>query len=144
MGVFSVRYKHHLPIKNEVLPVTRRASCEVRTLFKYIRNSLIASINSWKRFQTNFYFAIFYRNTASTRGLSCSYRKTVESELLAQIAESRVHDFSHIRTHALHSVVSSTKSHVFACLTSKTKQTPWPLARERTIPTERPPLVGEI
>jgi hypothetical protein len=25
-----------------------------------------------------------------------------------------------------------------------TKQTPWPLVRERTIPTERPPLVGEI
>jgi hypothetical protein len=26
----------------------------------------------------------------------------------------------------------------------KNKQTPWPLVRERTIPTERPPLVGEI
>jgi hypothetical protein len=25
-----------------------------------------------------------------------------------------------------------------------TKQTPWPLARKRTIPTELPPLVGEI
>jgi hypothetical protein len=24
------------------------------------------------------------------------------------------------------------------------KQTPWPLVRKRTIPTERPPLVGEI
>jgi hypothetical protein len=24
------------------------------------------------------------------------------------------------------------------------KQTPWPLVRERTIPTERPPFVGEI
>jgi hypothetical protein len=23
-------------------------------------------------------------------------------------------------------------------------QTPWPLARKRTVPTERPPLVGEI
>jgi hypothetical protein len=27
---------------------------------------------------------------------------------------------------------------------SKQKQTPWPLVRERTIPTERPPLVDEI
>jgi hypothetical protein len=26
----------------------------------------------------------------------------------------------------------------------RTKQTPWPLVRERTIPTARPPLVGEI
>jgi hypothetical protein len=26
----------------------------------------------------------------------------------------------------------------------ETKQTPWPLVRERTIPTERPPLVDEI
>jgi hypothetical protein len=26
----------------------------------------------------------------------------------------------------------------------KKKQTPWPLVRERTIPTERPPLVDEI
>jgi hypothetical protein len=25
-----------------------------------------------------------------------------------------------------------------------TKQTPWPLVRERTIPTDRPPLVDEI
>jgi hypothetical protein len=28
--------------------------------------------------------------------------------------------------------------------TNKTKQTPWPLVRERTIPTDRPPLVDEI
>jgi hypothetical protein len=27
---------------------------------------------------------------------------------------------------------------------NKTKQTPWPLVRERTIPTDRPPLVDEI
>jgi hypothetical protein len=26
----------------------------------------------------------------------------------------------------------------------QTKLTPWPLVRKRTIPTERPPLVGEI
>jgi hypothetical protein len=26
----------------------------------------------------------------------------------------------------------------------KQKQTPWPLVRERTIPTDRPPLVDEI
>jgi hypothetical protein len=29
-------------------------------------------------------------------------------------------------------------------LQTKQKQTPWPLVRERTIPTERPPLVDEI
>jgi hypothetical protein len=29
-------------------------------------------------------------------------------------------------------------------LHNKQKQTPWPLVRERTIPTERPPLVDEI
>jgi hypothetical protein len=29
-------------------------------------------------------------------------------------------------------------------VTIKTKQTLWPLVRKRTIPTERPPLVGEI
>jgi hypothetical protein len=28
--------------------------------------------------------------------------------------------------------------------TKKTKQTPWPLVRERTIPTERSSLVDEI
>jgi hypothetical protein len=28
--------------------------------------------------------------------------------------------------------------------TKKNKQTPWPLVRERTLPTERPPLVDEI
>jgi hypothetical protein len=26
----------------------------------------------------------------------------------------------------------------------QTKQTPWPVVRERTIPTDRPPLVDEI
>jgi hypothetical protein len=26
----------------------------------------------------------------------------------------------------------------------KQKQTPWPLVRERTIPTDRPPLIDEI
>jgi hypothetical protein len=29
-------------------------------------------------------------------------------------------------------------------LQNKQKQTPWPLVRERTIPTERPPLVDEM
>jgi hypothetical protein len=28
--------------------------------------------------------------------------------------------------------------------TKTNKQTPWPLVRERTIPTDRPPLVDEI
>jgi hypothetical protein len=28
-------------------------------------------------------------------------------------------------------------------LSNKKKKTPWPLVRKRTIPTERPPLVGE-
>jgi hypothetical protein len=32
----------------------------------------------------------------------------------------------------------------YAHWTAKTKQTPWPLVRKRTIPTERPPLVDEI
>jgi hypothetical protein len=32
----------------------------------------------------------------------------------------------------------------FLVVTNKNKQTPWPLVRERTIPTERPPLVDEI
>jgi hypothetical protein len=27
---------------------------------------------------------------------------------------------------------------------NKPKKTPWPLVRKRTIPTERPPLVGEV
>jgi hypothetical protein len=37
---------------------------------------------------------------------------------------------------------------IFVCVLTKKqnkqKQTPWPLVRERTIPTERPPLVDEI
>jgi hypothetical protein len=31
-----------------------------------------------------------------------------------------------------------------AAYNKQTKQTPWPLVRKRTIPTERPPLVNEI
>jgi hypothetical protein len=30
------------------------------------------------------------------------------------------------------------------CTDSKSSQTPWPLVRKRTIPTEQPPLVDEI
>jgi hypothetical protein len=30
------------------------------------------------------------------------------------------------------------------CVTNKTTQTPWALVRKLAIPTERPPLVGEI
>jgi hypothetical protein len=29
-------------------------------------------------------------------------------------------------------------------VTKQTKQTPWPLVRKQTLPTERPPLLGEI
>jgi hypothetical protein len=32
----------------------------------------------------------------------------------------------------------------FALNKQKKKKTPWPLVRERTIPTDRPPLVDEI
>jgi hypothetical protein len=33
---------------------------------------------------------------------------------------------------------------MFALQILRYKQTPWPLVRERTIPTDRPPLVDEI
>jgi hypothetical protein len=33
---------------------------------------------------------------------------------------------------------------VIISLTENKKQTPWPLFRKRTVPTERPPLVGEV
>jgi hypothetical protein len=35
-------------------------------------------------------------------------------------------------------------THVQVCCHKKKNQTPWPLVRERTIPTDRPPLVDEI
>jgi hypothetical protein len=37
-----------------------------------------------------------------------------------------------------------TRKHNFSKTDEQTKQTPWPLVRERTIPTDRPPLVDEI
>jgi hypothetical protein len=42
--------------------------------------------------------------------------------------------------------VTYTQMHITPRITSKKKkqQTPWPLVRERTIPTDRPPLVDEI
>jgi hypothetical protein len=33
---------------------------------------------------------------------------------------------------------------LISMVTYKTNKTPWPLVRERTIPTDRPPLVDEI
>jgi hypothetical protein len=40
-------------------------------------------------------------------------------------------------------IISRSKHNTFKC-TYKQKQTPRPLVRKRTIPTERPPLVDEI
>jgi hypothetical protein len=46
--------------------------------------------------------------------------------------------------HSSSSSVILTRAECTPFLTgNKTKQTPWPLVRKRTIPTERPPLVGE-
>jgi hypothetical protein len=42
------------------------------------------------------------------------------------------------------SVKVSTELNKAKGLKSANKQTPWPLVRKRTIPTERPPLVDEI
>jgi hypothetical protein len=39
---------------------------------------------------------------------------------------------------------SNTEVHNKGTRQNKQKQTPWPLVRERTIPTDRPPLVDEI
>jgi hypothetical protein len=39
---------------------------------------------------------------------------------------------------------SRTQARFLSRLVLLIKQTPWPLVRERTIPTERPPLVDEI
>jgi hypothetical protein len=36
------------------------------------------------------------------------------------------------------------EEHTASIIKKKQKQTPWPLVRERTIPTDRPPLVDEI
>jgi hypothetical protein len=41
-------------------------------------------------------------------------------------------------------VMASSKLGDKKCITLQNEQTPWPLVRERTIPTERSPLVGEI
>jgi hypothetical protein len=56
------------------------------------------------------------------------------------------------REHGDETSISRTSGHFLTGYTlriesltnKKTKQTPWPLVRERTIPTERPPLVDEI
>jgi hypothetical protein len=45
-------------------------------------------------------------------------------------------------TSAVLSVFQADMQYVFSLITKK--QTPWPLVRERTIPTDRPPLVDEI
>jgi hypothetical protein len=51
--------------------------------------------------------------------------------------ESRVNAFA---SNMQHIIINA-----FTYIYNKTnKQTPWPLVRERTIPTERPPLVNEI
>jgi hypothetical protein len=40
--------------------------------------------------------------------------------------------------------LSLSLTHTHTDKKNKQKRTPWPLVRERTIPTERPPLVDEI
>jgi hypothetical protein len=38
----------------------------------------------------------------------------------------------------------TTRSYIQEDRTNKKKQIPWPLVRKRTVPTELPPLVGEV
>jgi hypothetical protein len=42
------------------------------------------------------------------------------------------------------SVQQGLKSHNLKKKSYKKKHTPWPLVRKRTIPTDRPPLVGKV
>jgi hypothetical protein len=47
-------------------------------------------------------------------------------------------------SYCFYSSLLHTLSVLWAIIRRSNKQTPWPLVRERTIPTERPPLVDEI
>jgi hypothetical protein len=63
----------------------------------------------------------------------CIRTQPWKCEDLFNAIESGTHGY-HRKTHE-HNMVSKL---------AKQKQTPWPLVRKRTIPTERPPLVDEI
>jgi hypothetical protein len=46
-------------------------------------------------------------------------------------------------TRSLHTILGN-KIYIFRYEHEQNKQTPWLLVRQQTIPTERPPLVGEV
>jgi hypothetical protein len=56
--------------------------------------------------------------------------------------ETERSDFSVFREDSAKEDVVGKSKHIMQA--GVTKQTPWPLVRERTIPTDRPPLVSEI
>jgi hypothetical protein len=70
---------------------------------------------------------------------SVSFCKTINHSLTKQSSSHIMWNTIHLAYHD-HSILHPTHNTAFA----KKKKPPWPLVRERTIPTDRPPLVDEI
>jgi hypothetical protein len=67
----------------------------------------------------------------------------------AHYAEGAIYQFplSLPQGHEYNSFIGAVLFYVYVISRASTrlqKKTPWPFVRKRTIPTERPPLVGEI
>jgi hypothetical protein len=76
--------------------------------------------------------------------LNCRISVVDEAQLLCTSLNCSILTLRRKRIGRFHGPVSYVSCNVSDPLYIDKKQTPWPLVRERTIPTERPPLVVEI
>jgi hypothetical protein len=68
-----------------------------------------------------------------------------ETSILTRATRRNIQDDAILRSHRRENLKSYKTSRVYEVKhIQQTKQTLWPLVRERTIPTDRPPLVDEI
>jgi hypothetical protein len=82
-------------------------------------------------------------------------RYSSETSVLTRATQRNIPEENFLRSHCRENLkvykrntsealMSLEEENVSQIILTNIKQTPWPLVRERTIPTERPPLVDEI
>jgi hypothetical protein len=68
----------------------------------------------------------------------------VRRAVLTRATRRNIPESASLHSHRRENLKLSPSVFCYIWTKNTTKQTPWPLVHERTIPTDRPPLVDEI
>jgi hypothetical protein len=88
---------------------------------------------------------ILYKNSVRTSQETHYITATEPSRLmLCKISDFHAGDYVECRIRVMCRRVTLVRTYISEKISFLSSKTPWPLVRERTIPTDRPPLVDEI